>query len=102
MKALLTTIVICLSLIMAQKADQCDPDKQTNICLGQTPAGFNYLKSYPVKANNESRTVFSYVLTKGTSYVLSICDEGKKALSVSVLDSHRNKVADSVFRSEEH
>lgn len=60
--------------------------------------GFNYLKSYPIdqlRGKNE----FSYVLTKNTTYSISIEDLNTNSVFVTVYDSQRNKVAESIFKS---
>jgi hypothetical protein len=96
MKKIYTTAAIIMFGICTLHA-QCNADEYVNTSLSTLPAGYNFLKSYKIAGEPDLEKIeFSYVLTKGTQYALSLKD-GNASLStvVTLYDAKRNKVASS-------
>jgi hypothetical protein len=57
--------------------------------------GFSLLKSYKISGEKDLEKVeFSYVLTKGTQYMVNVKDMAKTpATIITLYDSKRNKIA---------
>ena len=80
MKNIVTIIFVAMlsvSGITINTKAQCDIDEKINSCVPSLPSGFSFLKGYEVIQTNKSKEVeYSYVLAKGTQYILNICTEG--------------------------
>src|SRR3954464_2562562 len=74
---------------------QCEPDSIKRRCTQNMSKGFNFIKSYTVHNQNNTRKdiEYSYAFTKGTKYVFQLCDKLSKC-AIVLYDSKRNKVFD--------
>lgn len=75
---------------------QCNAEAIGNTCISSLAGGFNFVKSYKVAGAGASDKVeYSYVFTKGTQYMVSICEESGSGntITVTIFDAKRNKVA---------
>jgi hypothetical protein len=75
---------------------QCVPQKFCDDCIGKiSTAKYNYLKSFKIeeKDKGKQKVEYSYVLTKGTKYMVNICmPENQSKMKVSIYDSKRNLI----------
>lgn len=91
-------IVLAISFIglgSSRLSSQCNPDNFANACIPKLQ-GFNFLKSYKVDGEGgKDKVEYSYVFTKGTQYMISLCANGDATdgIVVSLFDSGRNKVS---------
>lgn len=95
MKKLLV-FVICVVLLAGSKVHaQCNAETLSTQCIPKLASGFNFLKSYKVEKTGKEYVEYSYVFTKGTQYMINICEPGQNAegITVTVYDSDRNMVA---------
>lgn len=76
---------------------QCNTDEYISNTVASLSAGYNFLKSYKIDGEPDLEKIeFSYVLTKGTQYMLMLKDKNSQPGTVITLfDSKRNKVASS-------
>lgn len=100
MKYFVTALILFFaSFSLANVASaQCDADKYVNECIPKLASGFNYLKSYKIDGlqGDREKIEYSYVFTKGTQYMISLCSGANAGdVVVDLFDSQRNKVASS-------
>ena len=80
------------SLTVAATDFDCS-EEASKICMGNISKGFNYLKSYPVSFPSEKGyQEFSYVFTKGTIYLIKLCQANGKPVEQNIFDNSRAKV----------
>lgn len=75
---------------------QCNSRNFSDACIPKLGAGFNFLKSYPIETDGDVNKVeYSYVFTKGTQYMITLCAAGPATdgIMATILDSNRNIVA---------
>ena len=96
-----------MGLFMVVSVDafaQCDPEPMTNSCIPKLASGFNFLKSYKIDGQNgnKPKVEYSYVFTKGTQYMINVCgaDGNTDGIVVSLYDSNRNKVGESIHNGQ--
>ena len=69
------------------------PVENTNGCDAIVPSGFNFLKNWDIKSVNGEYEQVSFVLTKGTQYSFSFCNESfTDSKNFRIEDSKRNSV----------
>lgn len=92
-KILLLSFFIVMALSRMTFA-QCNTDELCNACIPKLSAGFNFLKTYKIQGGGE-KVEYSYVFTKGTQYMITICEPNATAntIIITIFDSQRNKVA---------
>ena len=97
MKKLIVIVLSVFILSALEVIGQCNPETCSNQCIPKLATGFNFLKSYKVEKGGKDYVEYSYVLTKGTQYMINICaaKEPTDGIVVSLFDSNRNKVASS-------
>jgi hypothetical protein len=95
MKKLLVFVLPVLLLSGFNAKAQCDAEILSTQCIPKLASGFNFLKSYKVEKAGKEYVEYSYVFTKGTQYMINICEPGQNAdgITVTLYDSDRNKVA---------
>lgn len=101
MKKVITTALMIVFGIYSLQA-QCNVDEHVASSLSALPTGYNFLKSYKIAGEPDLEKIeFSYVLTKGTQYSLSLKD-GNTSLStiMTLYDAKRNKVASSKINGQ--
>ena len=77
---------------------QCDVTKYTDKCVEKLkPTGFRYLKSYKIDTQNGKKAVidYAYVLSAGTTYIITLSTADTKGLFVRLLDSQKKEVVSS-------
>jgi hypothetical protein len=74
---------------------QCNAETLSSQCIPKLAPGFNFLKSYKVEKGGKEFIEYSYVFTKGTQYMINICQPGQnvQGITVTLEDSDRNQVA---------
>lgn len=77
---------------------QCDAMKHKGACVGQLADGFTFIKSYLLdgaKSNGKGEIEYSFVFSKGTTYMLTIANnEGKTDnVQVTLLDPNGKELA---------
>lgn len=89
---ILSLFLICLS---TRSTAQCNNDELVNASVSSLTPGYCLLKSYKITGEKDLEKVeFSYVLTKGTQYMLNLKDHNQApATIVTLYDAKRNKVA---------
>ena len=98
MKYFSTALIVFFASLGFANA-QCDADKYVNECIPKLSDGFNYLKSYKIDGlkGDRDKVEYSYVFTKGTQYMISLCSGANAGdVVVDLYDSQRNKVASSM------
>jgi hypothetical protein len=95
MKKLLVFVFPVLLLSGFNATPQCNAETLSTQCIPKLASGFNFLKSYKVEKGGKEYVEYSYVFTKGTQYMINICEPGQDAdgITVTLYDSDRNKVA---------
>jgi hypothetical protein len=95
MKKLLVFIFPVLLVSGFNAEAQCNAETLSTQCIPKLASGFNFLKSYKVEKGGREYVEYSYVFTKGTQYMINICEPGQDAdgITVTLYDSDRNKVA---------
>lgn len=93
-KASWLLIVACSMLSGVVKA-QCNNEQYVAASVGAMVQGYSLLKSYKIDGEKDLEKVeFSYVLTKGTQYMVNIKEKNEAPSTVVTLyDSKRNKIA---------
>jgi len=94
-------IMACIFLTNISNA-QCNSEELANASVSSLPSGYNFLKSYKISGEADLEKVeFSYVLMKGTNYMLTINDLNKPiGTLVTLYDQKRNRIASSKIGSE--
>lgn len=89
-------VILLLSFSFAAQA-QCDADKFMANCQGKISDGFTFLKSYTIDGSKGGKVEHSYVFSKDTTYLLSLCTENgdPKNMYVILSDSNRKELFNS-------
>lgn len=99
MEKFLFFILSVFMLSTVEASAQCNAENLSNDCIPKLASGFNFLKSYKVDGagGSKDKVEYSYVFTKGTQYMISICapTQPTDGVVVTLFDSQRNKVATS-------
>lgn len=97
MKLNIISVFICGALLMHAETSiaQCNSDDLVNSSVAGLVSGYSYLKSYKIDGEPDLEKIeFSYVLTKGTQYVLTLRDKNKSpGMVMTLFDTQRNKIA---------
>ncbi len=96
----INALLIALSLwTSCSVLGQCNADNLSSDCTLKLSDGFNFLKSYHLdsKADERDTIEFSYVLTKGSQYMINVCaqEERGNKIIMTLLDGARNRLATS-------
>jgi hypothetical protein len=75
-KKLLLLLLVCVTLFPLISAGQCDSDAFLDKCATNL-GSFNYIKSFSLNTRPKKKAYseFSYVFSKGSSYMLIVCNE---------------------------
>lgn len=74
---------------------QCEPTDFCNECIKKLGAAkFNFLKSYRVNGEDGSlqKVEYSYVLTKGSKYMINICSSAQRPDKIQFVLSDRGRM----------
>lgn len=97
MKKLTFLCVILMAVFGHQSFAQCNSEELSSTCIPKlTTAGFNFLKTYKINGERDlTKVEYSYVFTKGTQYMINLCDQNanQNTITVTIYDGQRNKVA---------
>lgn len=101
-------VFLSFSLILGafyqQAMAQCNADELSNTCIPKLAAtGFNFLKTYKINGGRDlTKVEYSYVFTKGTQYMVNICDQNSKSntIMITIYDAQRNKVATNKIKGD--
>jgi hypothetical protein len=95
MKQLFVFVFACFLLSGFNAAAQCNAETLSTQCIPKLAPGFNFLKSYKIEKGGKEYVEYSYVFTKGTQYMINICQPGQnvQGITVTLEDSDRNQVA---------
>lgn len=96
------TLFITLAHSQASSA-QCNADELCNTCIPKLSAGFNFVKSYKINGEaNIAKVEYSYVFTKGTQYMITLCEQkaNTNSIVITIYDSQRNKVASNKIKGD--
>ncbi|SDJ96418.1 hypothetical protein SAMN05421823_101536 [Catalinimonas alkaloidigena] len=92
---------VCLSMcafLMADQAQaQCDVNKFLDNCNGKLASGYTFLKSYSVNGESGGKVEHSYVFSKDTNYLITLCSENgdTDGMVVTLYDSNRKQLISS-------
>lgn len=88
-------LIVCGLLFSQDAAAQCDNEAFASASVSGLTPGYSLLKTYKISGEKDlEKMEFSYVLTKGTQYMVNIRDEAKTPSTIVTLyDSKRNKIA---------
>lgn len=83
-------------------AAQCNAEGLSTECIPKLAPGFNFLKSYKIEKGGKKFVEYSYVFTKGTKYMINLCQPGQNTAGITVTleDSDRNTVATNRFKDQ--
>lgn len=103
MKKIILTLIVCVAFIAPSAAfAQCDNDDFMDECAVLLE-DYMYVKSFDIntksaKSKNAAITQYSYVFSKGTNYVITVCDQNKPGnkMVVSLYDRNKKLVATNV------
>jgi len=97
MKKFVVAVTFFISILCFQQViAQCNTDELCTTCTSKLATGYSFLKTYKISGEQDlAKVEYSYVFTKGTQYMLTLCEPTANASSIimSVFDSKRNKVA---------
>jgi hypothetical protein len=97
MKKIILIPLVLIALNVQVALAQCNSEEISNGCVPTlTQNGFNFLKSYKIDGETDlTKVEYSYVFTKGTQYMVTICDQNaaNSTIMVTIFDSQRNVVA---------
>jgi len=87
-------VLVC-TLSSTRVFSQCDSEALVKAAVTSLAPGYNFLKSYKISGEKDlEKLEFSYVLTKGTNYMLNLKENNPAPLTVVTLyDAKRNKIA---------
>lgn len=92
-------ILFCLTVFNSNGQTACDTESLCSTCVSGLPEGYNFLKNYKVdgQAGQKTKVEYSYVFTKGTSYVVNLCTPGTvpDGLVVTYFDASRKQLGSS-------
>jgi hypothetical protein len=89
-----TIITLLLVAVSTASFGQCNNDDLVTASVAGLTPGYCFLKSYKINGEKDLEKVeFSYVLTKGTAYVLNLKESAAPSTVVTLYDSKRNKIA---------
>ena len=79
-----------LLLISINSFGQCKADE----CLSKITSGYTFLKTYQME-NLEAQAEYSYVFSKETNYMLSVCNKNGNSdnIEVTFCDAQRKEIA---------
>lgn len=104
MNTTIKSSILCAVLIFVTQLGmaQCNSLELVNASVSTIPTGYNFLKSYKIEGDPDLEKVeFSYVLTKGSNYILTLKDRNKSIGTVVTLyDNQRNKIASNKIGSD--
>ncbi len=93
---LLIFLFAAQSFVLKTQA-QCTVEGQIAVCTANAHVPMHFLKSYRVEPSraDQGYIEYSYVLTKNTTYALSLCTPaaGADGIVITLFDSQRNIVA---------
>jgi hypothetical protein len=97
-----STIIAVIFFVARVGMAQCNSLELVNASVSTIPTGYNFLKSYKIEGEPDLEKVeFSYVLTKGSNYILTLKDRNKSIGTVVTLyDNQRNKIASNKIGSD--
>lgn len=91
--------VFVLLAFVSRGQTACDTESLCSTCVSSLPDGYNFLKSYKVdgQGGQKAKIEYSYVFTKGTSYVVNLCTPGAspEGLVVTYFDAARKQLGTS-------
>ena len=89
------TIIFATTILCYKGFSQCNSEELATASVASLTPGYNFLKSYKVSGEQDlEKMEFSYVLTKGTQYILNIKESNRTpATVVTLYDAKRNKIA---------
>jgi len=95
-KKLLFLLNLCFMLFPLISAGQCDNDIFLDKCATNL-GSFNYIKSFSLNARPKKKasSEFSYVFSKGSSYMLIVCNENSDGgeMRINLYDREHNLIA---------
>lgn len=95
MKKILLLSLFIVTTVSRISFAQCNTEQLCNDCIPKLSSGFNFLKTYKVQGGAE-KVEYSYVFTKGTQYMITVCEPSvntNSTIVVTLFDAQRNKVA---------
>jgi hypothetical protein len=94
-KKLLILLLICTTLFPLISDAQCDTDIFLDKCATNL-GSFNYIKSFSLTARpkKKANSEFSYVFSKGSSYMLIVCNENSDGgeMLINLYDREHNLI----------
>jgi len=98
MKYLLIVLMILLPII---SIPQCNDEDFLDGCA-ELLSDYIFVKSFNVELVSDMNKEFSYVFSKGTSYVITICDQnsGNDKMVVELSDRNHKMVATNYIKSK--
>jgi hypothetical protein len=90
------SLLLLSGLFFSAEAEaQCNTEAFVSASVAGITPGYSFLKSYKIAGERDLEKVeFSYVLTKGTQYLVNIKDvTTTPSTIVTLYDSKRNKIA---------
>ncbi|MGB3618507.1 MAG: hypothetical protein WBA12_10320 [Catalinimonas sp.] len=94
---LFATMFVAAALLSGRAQAQCDVNQFVDDCNGKLASGYTFLKSYSVDGSGGSKVEQSYVFSKDTNYLITLCGESGNAdgMVVTLYDSQRKQLISS-------
>lgn len=96
LSVLLLAVCLMASVSISAQA-QCDSDKFMGNCQAKLSDGFTFLKNYTMNKTKEGKIEHSYVFSKDTTYLLSLCapSDSPDNMYVTLYDSNHKEIMSS-------
>lgn len=83
---------------------QCNPQTHKEACVNQLSPGYTFIKSFPVeksKNNTNNEVEYSFVFSKGTSYMFTISDKNNEPKNIEIIlyDPQHKKIISNYDRA---
>lgn len=94
---LATVLLSAAALLPGHARAQCDVNKFVDNCNGKLASGYTFLKSYSIDGASSGKVEQSYVFSKDTNYLITLCSEAESAdgMVVTLYDSQRKQLISS-------
>lgn len=100
LKIVVLAIIIIVSTSV-KTGPPCDSDAFMNSCAPSLE-DYVFIKTFPIESSKQgAKTEYSYVLSRGSSYRIVICDKGETGskMIINLLDRDKKKITSNYLKS---
>ena len=93
-------LIAVILFIPKTQSGQCESDDFMDKCAGSL-GGFTFLKSFSYKSKTDNKKEISYLFSKGSGYVIVVCDQNKPGskMIMSLYDRGHKFIASTYNKS---